>query len=62
MRAHIPIIVAALVAAGLAPVAASAAAGNGSWQPEAATYGVSQPVDASPGLFAASPVNWGPSS
>ena len=48
MRANIPIIVAALVAAGLAPVAASAASaappsGNGSWQPEPASYGVSQP-------------------
>jgi hypothetical protein len=58
MRARIPIILAALVAAGLTPVAASAAStarpssaapssGNGSWQPEPASYGVSKPVDIS---------------
>jgi predicted acyl esterase len=58
MRARIPIILAALVAAGLTPVAASAAStaqpsstvpssGNGSWQPESASYGVSKPVDIS---------------
>jgi predicted acyl esterase len=50
MRAPIPVIVAVLVAAGLAPVAASAAStqppgGSGSWQPEPASYGMSQPVD-----------------
>jgi uncharacterized protein len=50
VRAHIPIIMAMLVAAGLAPAAASAANalpphGSGSWQPEPASYGVSQPVD-----------------
>jgi predicted acyl esterase len=50
MKARIPIMVAALVAAGLAPAAASAAAsgtsqaGTGAWQPEPASYGVSQPV------------------
>ena len=56
MRARIPIILAALVAAGLTPVAASAAStrspvtaaqpsGTASWQPEPASYGVSKPVD-----------------
>ena len=60
MRARIPIILTALVAAGLTPVAASAAStaastaqpgntagssGSGSWQPEPASYGVSKPVD-----------------
>ena len=59
MRARIPIILTALVAAGLTPVAAAAAStaassapgstarssGSGSWQPEPASYGVSKPVD-----------------
>jgi uncharacterized protein len=50
MKARIPLILAALVAAGLTPAAASAAsgAGHGSaghWQPEPASYGVSQTVD-----------------
>lgn len=50
MKARIPIILAALVTAGLTPVPASAASGTGpaiagSWQPEPASYGVSQPVD-----------------
>ncbi len=58
MKARIPVVVALLVGVGLTPVAAAAAsttqasttpaastpAGSGSWQPEAATYGVSQPV------------------
>ena len=52
MKARMPAVLAALVAAGLAAAAASPAdaAGDGpagraaSWQPEAATYGVSQPV------------------
>ena len=54
MRARIPIILATLVAAGLTPVAASAASAaphtpatsgsTGSWQPEAARYGVSKAV------------------
>ena len=49
MRARIPIILAAVVAAALTPVAASAASGTrpghaGAWQPEPASYGVSQPV------------------
>jgi uncharacterized protein len=48
MRARMPIILAAVVAAGLMPVAASAASGTGpgkagTWQPESASYGVSQP-------------------
>jgi hypothetical protein len=57
MRARIPIILAALVAAGLTPVAAAAASAvpssaarptsNGSWQPESPSYGVSKPVDIS---------------
>ncbi|WP_228561417.1 CocE/NonD family hydrolase [Catenulispora pinisilvae] len=61
MKARIPIVVAALTAAGIVPAAASAAGppsgpqsgpqsragAAGSWQPEAATYGVSQPVDIS---------------
>jgi predicted acyl esterase len=56
MKARIPVAVAALAAAGLIPVAASAASAAspasgtrygsaGSWQPEPASYGVSQPVD-----------------
>ena len=56
MRARMPIAVAVLAAAGLAPVAvgltpapARAASstwpGSGSWPPEPASYGVSQPVD-----------------
>jgi len=60
MRARIPIILTALVAAGLTPAAASAAStaastaqpgstpqagSSGSWQPEPASYGVSKPVD-----------------
>ena len=55
MRARIPVILAVLAVlavAGLAPAAASAAsgaspsgAGAGGWQPEPASYGVSQPVD-----------------
>jgi predicted acyl esterase len=49
MRARTPIILAAVIAAGLTPVAASAASSTrpgtaGAWQPEAASYGVSQPV------------------
>jgi len=51
MKARIPVIVALLVGAGLTPVATAAAsstpARGGSWQPEAATYGVSKPVDVS---------------
>jgi predicted acyl esterase len=55
MKARIPVILAALVAAGLIPAGAAAAApagaarpsGGSAWQPEAATYGVSQPVDTS---------------
>jgi hypothetical protein len=57
MRARIPIILTAMVAVGLTPVAASAAStaqpsstvrpgsASGSWQPEPASYGVSKPVD-----------------
>jgi uncharacterized protein len=56
MKARMPIVVAALAAAGLVPVAAgltpaparaasSAWPGSGSWQPEPASYGVSPPVD-----------------
>ena len=55
MRARIPVILAVLAVAGLAPVAAAAASGPspaaagaggaGGWQPEPASYGVSQPVD-----------------
>ena len=51
MRARIPLAIAALVAAGMAPAAASAIgtqpSTGASWQPDAATYGVSQPVDVS---------------
>jgi len=53
MRARIPIILAALVAAGLTPAAAAASTAqasstvNSSWQPESASYGVSKPVDIS---------------
>ena len=51
MKARTPLVLAALVAAGIAPGAASATGSqrtNGdSWQPEAAAYGVSQPVDIS---------------
>jgi hypothetical protein len=59
MKARIAVVGALLVGVGLTPVAAAAAsstpaastpasgaqAASGSWQPEAATYGVSQPVD-----------------
>jgi predicted acyl esterase len=60
MRARIPVILAVLAAAGLAPAAASATSSAGhtsaghtsashssadGWQPEPASYGVSQPVD-----------------
>jgi hypothetical protein len=53
VRARIPIILAAVAAVGLTPVAASAAstaepsstAQPSSWQPEPASYGVSKPVD-----------------
>ena len=57
MKARIPLVAAALVAAGLVPVVTSAtsatanplgaAGASGSWQPEAASYGVSQPEDVS---------------
>jgi predicted acyl esterase len=51
MKARMPLVVAALAAAGLAPVAVgltpapAVAASSGSWQPEPASYGMSQPVD-----------------
>jgi predicted acyl esterase len=56
MRARIPVILAVLAVAGLTPAAASAASGTShssaphssapaAWQPEAASYGVSEPVD-----------------
>jgi predicted acyl esterase len=49
VKARITLVVAALAAAGLTPVTAHAASstwpGSGSWQPEPASYGVSQPVD-----------------
>ncbi|HEY1919113.1 MAG TPA: CocE/NonD family hydrolase [Streptosporangiaceae bacterium] len=53
MKARIPVILAALIAATLTPAAAAAAAAasgsspgrTGAWQPEPASYGVSQPVD-----------------
>ena len=59
MRARIPIILAALVAAGLTPVAASAAStahpgsaapssGNGSWQPEPASECAAQFTSSAP--------------
>ena len=51
MKARIPLAVAALVAAGMVPVAASASSTRtgtaDAWQPESATYGVSAPVDTS---------------
>ena len=58
MKARVPLVVTALVAAGMVPMAAYASSngsgGNGSnhdgagaWQPEAASYGVSAPVQTS---------------
>ena len=53
MKARIPLTVAALLAAGMAPAASAAgsartgASAAGTWQPEAASYGVGSPVDTS---------------